>query len=163
MMSPAKKSILVIGGAGKFGSRLCDELAARGWHPVVVDNLSSGSGERVQRGPLVKFDARETPRLVRSLQEHAAVDLIHCALLEDSPATDPGILYEQHLKTTLSLLQALKEAKGRSLCVVSSGGRTEALLQRLLSDCATAYGFRAELVTSRPESAALERIFSTLG
>lgn len=41
------KRILVTGGAGFLGSHLCEELLARGFEVLAVDNFSSGSRERL--------------------------------------------------------------------------------------------------------------------
>ncbi len=47
-----KPAILVTGGAGYVGSHACKVLAARGFLPVVVDNLSTGWAQAVKFGPL---------------------------------------------------------------------------------------------------------------
>jgi UDP-arabinose 4-epimerase len=41
-VTPEKKTILVTGGAGYIGAHACKALAAEGYTPVVVDNLSTG-------------------------------------------------------------------------------------------------------------------------
>jgi len=51
-------AILVAGGAGYIGSHVCKALAAEGYLPVTLDDLSSGHAEAVQWGPL---DARTSP------------------------------------------------------------------------------------------------------
>jgi UDP-arabinose 4-epimerase len=42
--------ILVIGGAGYIGSHTCKALAAAGYAPVVLDNLSAGHRWAVNGG-----------------------------------------------------------------------------------------------------------------
>jgi UDP-arabinose 4-epimerase len=49
-------NILVTGGAGYIGSHTCKALAASGYVPVVLDNLSSGHAWAVKWGPLVVGD-----------------------------------------------------------------------------------------------------------
>jgi len=43
-----KKSILVTGGAGFIGSHLCEELLARGYRVICVDNLITGCEENLK-------------------------------------------------------------------------------------------------------------------
>ena len=62
--------ILITGGAGFIGSHLTDALLSRGDSVSVLDNLSTGSIENVQR-----------------LQEHPRFSFTHGAL-DDSPALD---------------------------------------------------------------------------
>ena len=45
------KNILVIGGAGYIGSHTVRMLAAKGYNPVVFDNLSKGHQEAVANYP----------------------------------------------------------------------------------------------------------------
>ena len=44
-------SILVTGGAGFIGSHACKEIAAAGFLPVTIDNLSTGHRDAVRWGP----------------------------------------------------------------------------------------------------------------
>ena len=62
--------ILITGGAGFIGSHLTDALLSRGDSVSVLDNLSTGSIENVQR-----------------LQEHPRFSFTHGAI-DDSPALD---------------------------------------------------------------------------
>ena len=48
--------ILVTGGAGYIGSHTCKALAAAGYSPVVLDDLSTGHRWAVKWGPLVVGD-----------------------------------------------------------------------------------------------------------
>ena len=106
------KNILVTGGAGYIGAHTCEQLKKRGYFPVVVDDLSRGYGDFVQFGPLVKFNLRETPRIVRTLKEYNIQSVLHFAafaLVEES-VKFPLIVYENNVSGTLSLLKACEEA-----------------------------------------------------
>ncbi len=41
-------SVLVVGGAGYFGSHACKAFAQAGWRVTVFDNLSAGHREAVK-------------------------------------------------------------------------------------------------------------------
>ena len=43
------KTVLVTGGAGYIGSHTVIELLARGYQPVVIDNLHNASPESLRR------------------------------------------------------------------------------------------------------------------
>jgi UDP-glucose 4-epimerase len=55
--------ILVTGGAGYIGSHACKVLAAKGFEPIVYDNLSRGNRWAVKWGPLELGDIADTVRL----------------------------------------------------------------------------------------------------
>lgn len=127
-------TVLIAGGAGQFGSRLADALAAGGTKVVAFDSMVTGLGERIKHGPLVKADLRETPRIVRSLKEYSCSHLFHCALVADG---EPAALYEQHLTTALSAIQAAKDA-GVPMTLLAPEGSTFGMLERICADCAAA-------------------------
>ena len=61
--------ILVTGGAGYIGSHTCKALAAAGYAPVVLDDLSSGHRWAVKWGPLVAADIADRARVSKALKE----------------------------------------------------------------------------------------------
>lgn len=149
-----KKSVLVIGGAGTFGSEICKTLNEKGFQPVVIDDLSTGLGERVKFGPLVKVNAKEHARVIRVLQEYSAVDIIHCALTGETG---------QALETTLSLLKALETTKGRSLTIVEKAANPQtSMLARILSDVSAATGLKTVFLSGSSPAEVLTTIFSSL-
>ncbi|HRO68419.1 MAG TPA: NAD-dependent epimerase/dehydratase family protein [Pseudobdellovibrionaceae bacterium] len=154
------ESILVVGGAGKTGHLLSQNLASAGLQPVVFDDLSTGLGDRVTFGPLVKVDARQTPRVIRTLKEHSIQTIVHCALQSESD--DPLALFEQNLTTTMSLLQALQEAQGRRIILVNPPALTREMLTRILQDCANAYGYEAFPVSGETADEVFQQIRSRL-
>lgn len=132
-----KKSVLVIGGAGRFGSRVAAALAGKDFQVVTFDSLISGDSARVLHGPLVKADAREVPRLVRSFKEYSIQHVYHCGLAQDSG--DSLKVYDDHLSGVLSLVQAMREARVKKATVFFASSRTSEMIHRILADCAAAY------------------------
>lgn len=157
-----KESILVAGGAGRLGSRLSELLALKDYQVICFDSLVTGDGNRAVHGPLVKADVRETPRLVRSMKEYAVKRVFHCALRTDSPDVEPGLIYEQHLASVLSLVQALRESGATSLTVLANPGRTTDMIERILKDCASAYGLELRLLVALSPEEALSGAIATL-
>src|SRR5690606_32012148 len=74
-------NILVVGGAGYIGSHTCLDLAARGFTPVVYDNLSNGHAEFVKWGPLERGDIRDRKRLASVLETYRPAAIVHFAAL----------------------------------------------------------------------------------
>lgn len=72
-------SILVTGGAGCFGSHACETLAAAGYTPVVLDNLSTGHRWAVKWGPLAVADFIDSGRVSQTVKEHGIKAVIHFA------------------------------------------------------------------------------------
>lgn len=77
----AMNNVLVTGGAGYIGSHTCMRLAEAGFQPVVFDNLSNGSREAVQWGPLEEGDVRSPSDVQRALERWRPVGVIHFAAL----------------------------------------------------------------------------------
>ena len=71
--------ILVTGGSGYIGSHTCKLLAARGWTPVVLDDLGRGHRDAVRWGPLHVGDIADTALLERILHEHDIRSMVHFA------------------------------------------------------------------------------------
>jgi UDP-glucose-4-epimerase GalE len=72
-------SILVTGGAGYIGSHTCKAIAARGWTPVVLDDLDRGHAAAVRWGPLYAGDIADTALLRHILGEHSIRAIVHFA------------------------------------------------------------------------------------
>jgi len=68
--------ILVTGGAGYIGSHACKVLAARGFEPIVYDNLSRGNRWAVKWGPLEIGDIADTARLRAVFERYRPIALI---------------------------------------------------------------------------------------
>jgi UDP-arabinose 4-epimerase len=107
------QSIFVTGGAGYIGSHACKILARAGYQPIVFDNLSRGHREAVRWGPLVEGDLADRERLVTALRTHCASAVMHFAAFAcvGESVADPALYYRNNLAGTLSLLEAMRQAR----------------------------------------------------
>ncbi len=159
--------ILVTGGAGYIGSHACRALAAAGYEPVVYDNLSTGHRSFVA-GPLVTGDLLDETTLARTFSDHAVSAVMHfaAASLVGESVADPQKYYINNVQGTLSLLKAMRNADCRRIVFSSTGavygnadskalpedfpcvpinpyGASKWIIERMLADYRTAYGFGA--------------------
>jgi len=104
-------TILVTGGAGYIGSHACKALAAAGFLPVVLDNLSYGHQDAVRWGPFERGDIADRPRLDEVLAKHKPVAVMHFAAFAyvGESVTDPGKYYRNNTAGTLTLLEAMRD------------------------------------------------------
>ncbi len=115
-------SVLVTGGAGYIGSHTCKALAAAGYHPVSLDNLTLGHRWAIQWGPLVEADLLDAEAVQRALREHRIEAVIHfaaSAYVGDS-MRDPAAYYRNNVLTTLALLDAMRSADVKDIIFSSS-------------------------------------------
>jgi UDP-glucose-4-epimerase GalE len=104
--------ILVTGGAGYIGSHTCKALAAAGYAPVVVDDLSTGHEWAVKWGPLVVADVADRVQLSGTLKEFGIVAVIHFAAhaYVGESVRDPRKYFDNNVTRTLALLDAVLDA-----------------------------------------------------
>ena len=163
----SRPNILVTGGAGYIGSHCCRALAAAGYEPVVYDNLSTGHRSFV-RGPLVVGDLLDRTTLRAAFAQHDIAAVVHfaAASLVGESVTDPQKYYLNNFVGTLSLLQAMREAGCSRIVFSSTGavygnadskalpedfpcapinpyGASKLMIERMLADYRSAYGFGA--------------------
>jgi UDP-glucose-4-epimerase GalE len=107
-----KKHILVTGGAGYIGSHTAKALAARGFTPVVYDNLVYGHRWAVQWGPFVEGDIRDRARLVETLRRYDIFAVLHFAAFAyvGESIKSPALYFDNNVTGSLSLLDAVLEA-----------------------------------------------------
>jgi UDP-glucose 4-epimerase len=159
-----RPAILVTGGAGYIGSHCCRALAAAGFEPVVFDNFSTGHRSFVA-GALVTGDIADKAALARAFAQHDIVAVMHFAAfsLVGESVADPQKYYINNLAGTLSLLEAMREAKCHRLVFSSTGavygnadskalpesyvcapinpyGASKWMIERVLADYRSAYG-----------------------
>jgi UDP-glucose-4-epimerase GalE len=117
--------ILVTGGAGYVGSHTCKALAAAGYIPIVLDNLSTGHRWAVKWGPLVVADIADRSRVESVVKEFGVVAVIHFAAhaYVGESVRQPQKYFENNVTKTLALLDTLLEV-GISKIVLSSSCAT---------------------------------------
>jgi UDP-arabinose 4-epimerase len=136
--------------------------------PVVFDNLSHGHRWAVRYGPLEIGDILNTQRLVEAIRRHRPIAAMHfasCIAVGESVA-DPAKYYRNNVAGTLSLLDAMREARLHKLVFSSSAavygnplrlplgedhpqapvspyGATKHMCERMIDDFAAAHDFSA--------------------
>lgn len=160
--------VLVVGGAGYIGSHMCHVLDEAGHDLVVLDNLSRGHRDAVERWPLLEVDIRDGSALQHALAGSDFDLAMHFAALAyvGESTVDPSPYYDNNVVGSLRLLDALRCAGiGRlvfsSTCAtygaplerlitethpqrpVNPYGWTKLLVERALCDYGRAYGFQS--------------------
>jgi UDP-arabinose 4-epimerase len=104
--------ILVTGGAGYIGSHTCKALAAAGYEPVVLDNLSAGHRWAVKWGPLIVGDIADRPLVMKTLKRFNVRAVIHFAAhgYVGESVQQPRKYFDNNVSKTLALLDALLDA-----------------------------------------------------
>lgn len=165
--------ILLTGGTGYIGSHTALALIAHGHDVVLLDNLSNSRADVVERLegiagrpiPFVAQDIRETTALQCCIERHGIEAVIHFAGLKavGESVAQPLIYYDNNVRGTLSLLEAMTNAKVATLVFSSSAtvygepaylpldegharsatnpyGRSKLMIEEILSDVAAAAG-----------------------
>jgi len=104
--------VIVTGGAGFIGSHTCKALAATGFTPVAVDNLSNGTPSAVRWGPLEKGSLEEPGFLDEVFRRHRPLAVLHfAAFIEAGESMKvPGTFYRNNVAGTLALTEAMARA-----------------------------------------------------
>lgn len=127
-VSANKKTILVTGGAGYIGAHTCKVLAAGGFTPVVVDNLSTGHPEAVKWGPFEQGDIADARFLDQVFTRYKPSSVVHFAAFSQvgESTSDPGKYYRNNVGGSLSLVEAMAR-NGVKQIVFSSTAATYGL------------------------------------
>ncbi|MGB5616007.1 MAG: UDP-glucose 4-epimerase GalE [Desulfobacterales bacterium] len=158
--------ILVTGGAGYIGSHCCKELHRRGHTPITLDNLVYGHRENVKWGPFYEGSINDRQVLAEIFTHHRIQAAMHFAAFAyvGESVTDPKKYYQNNLKGTISLLDALmtngvKHFIFSSSCAtygipdripidenhpqqpISPYGKSKFMVEEILKDYSTAYPF----------------------
>ena len=104
--------VIVTGGAGYIGSHACKVLAAAGYVPVCVDNLSTGWAEAVKFGPLEQLDLQDRAALDAVFSKYDPVAVMHFAAFSQvgESMKDPGLYWRNNVVGSLSLIEAAVQA-----------------------------------------------------
>ena len=163
----ASKCILVTGGAGFIGSHTCKKLAAEGYIPVTLDNLSTGNREDVKWGPFIEGDVRDTDLVSEVIRENRIEAVMHFAASAyvGESVEKPAMYYDNNINGIMSLLDACRASRVRNVIFSSSCatygipevlpiteeadqrpinpyGRTKLIGEQMLGDYSRAYGLR---------------------
>ncbi len=118
------RKVLVTGGAGFIGSHVVDGYLRRGWEVVVVDNLSTGKKDNLNRkATFYKMDITD-PDIDRLFLEEK-FDLVnhHAAQIDVRISVrDPLLDAQINVLGTLNLLTNCQKHKVDSFIFISSGG-----------------------------------------
>ncbi len=123
------KNILITGGAGFIGSHIVDALLAAETYVTVLDNLSAGKMEFLQKNlqnPKLKFIKGDL--LIREDLDNAFQNqfdtVIHLAANPDISLgiKDPTVDFNQTINATFNLLLKMKEKKIGKLIFFSGSG-----------------------------------------
>jgi len=126
-MHDALKKVLVTGGAGFIGSHLLDRLMTQNYKVTVLDNLTSGSLNNLERWlhnqnfKFIEGDLKNS-QMVEKATQHA--DLVfHFAANPEVRVgeIEPHVHFEENLIATFNLLEAVrKEEKPRTIVFAST-------------------------------------------
>lgn len=164
-------TILVTGGAGYIGSHVALALKKRGHKPIVLDNLSRGHRDIVERAigeSVVVADTRDSEALERIFATQPIDAVMHFAAFIEvgESVKDPLSFYDNNVHGTVTLLRAMQNAGidhfvfsstcatyGTPIAVpiaedhpqhpLSPYGQTKLMVERILADCERAFGLHS--------------------
>jgi UDP-glucose 4-epimerase len=120
---------LVTGGAGFIGSNLVDALLERGDEVTVVDDLSTGRRQNLDRAlaagaSLIELDIREGAALSELAIETRSQTIFHLAAQIDvrRSIADPAFDAAVNVGGTANVLEAARAAEASRFVFVSTGG-----------------------------------------
>jgi len=114
--------ILVTGGAGFIGSHLVDALIERGHKVVVVDNLSTGKKENInKKAKFYKIDIC-SPKIGEIFKKEKPEIIFHLAALPRVPLSvkDPFLTSKVNILGTVNIFKASAEAGVKRVIFASS-------------------------------------------
>lgn len=117
--------ILVTGGAGFIGSNLVDALIEKSHEVSVVDNLSTGSRDNVNKNAkLFEADITDADNLDKIFSEIKPEVIFHLAAQASVivSAKDPALDIKTNVIGTVNLLMAAKQYKVKKFIFSSTGG-----------------------------------------
>lgn len=116
------QAVLVAGGAGYIGAHVCKVLAAEGYLPVTLDNLSSGREDFVRWGPFLHAAVTDIAAVKQAIAQYniqAVIDFAGFIEVGES-VTHPLKYYENNFAAKIPFLQALQESGIRAFIFSST-------------------------------------------
>jgi UDP-glucose 4-epimerase len=117
--------VLVTGGCGFIGSHLVDELVKKEHEVIVVDNLSTGKKERLNKeAKLIVADITNGVELNRIFSEEQPEIVIHTAaqVMLRKSLEEPIFDATTNIIGTINVLEACKNNKVKKIIYTSTGG-----------------------------------------
>ncbi|MGB9761925.1 MAG: UDP-glucose 4-epimerase GalE [Caldimicrobium thiodismutans] len=114
--------VVVTGGAGYIGSHVVKLLVREGHEVLVIDNLSTTSGENLKYGRLAIVDLSEEEKVFNLLKDFKPQVVMHFAAFIVVPESveNPLKYYYNNVGNTLRLLSAMKRAEIKNFIFSSS-------------------------------------------
>lgn len=120
-------NILVTGGAGYIGSETVRTLIAKGFTPIVLDNLATGFVDSLKESMgQIQFylgDAKDYGLVKQIFSRHKIQAVIHLAakiVIEES-IQDPVSYYDNNINSLLNIVRVCHENKVNKIIFSSSG------------------------------------------
>src|SRR3954469_5029490 len=116
------KSWLVTGGAGYIGSHVVKALRDRSEPVVVIDDLSTGTAERVGDAPLVRGSVLDADLVAATIRDYDVGGIVHIAARKQvgESVERPLFYYRENVGGMLTLLEAAVASGVQSFVFSSS-------------------------------------------
>ncbi|MEU2349066.1 UDP-glucose 4-epimerase GalE [Modestobacter sp. NPDC049651] len=113
---------LVTGGAGYIGAHVVSALSAADQRVVVLDDLSTGSLDRVGDAPLVVASVHDQRTVASTIRDHSVTGIIHLAGKKAVPESmaDPLRYYQENVEGLRRLLAVATDEQVRAFLFSSS-------------------------------------------
>ncbi len=161
-------SILVTGGAGYIGSHAVRQLVRAGYDVIVIDNLTTGHLNAVDKGARFIFgDVRDLNLLDAVFRKNHIVGVMQFAgkIIVPESVSNPLTYYDDNFTAVLSILRAMRTYGCRNIVFSSTAavygtskepaitenaplnpespyGFSKRAAERLICDCEKAYGIK---------------------
>lgn len=163
------QNVIVTGGAGFIGSSLCKTLFKNNFHPITIDNLSTGFRQLVKYGDFVEADIGDYQKMIEVFAKYKPIAIFHIAASKSvaESVENPHKYYENNFSNTNSLLKAAVDSQIKHFIFSSTAavfgliegkekyidedtpanpinpyGSSKLMVERLLADYEKAYGLK---------------------
>lgn len=159
--------ILITGGAGYIGSHVNCMLAEKGYETIVFDNLVYGHREFAKWGHFIQGDLKDKETVMDVFEKYPIEAVMHFAAYAyvGESVSLPHKYYVNNVTNALNLLDVMREhdvryfvfsstcatygnpikipiAEDHPLFPINPYGRSKLMVENILSDYASAYGFK---------------------